>query len=59
MLPYNDSNPDLMVDAGQAEFGVSFQDTATIAKAAGADLRSVLAVEQTWATEVSVLADRE
>lgn len=59
VLPYNDSNPDLMVDAGQAEFGVSFQDTATIAKAAGADLRSVLAVEQTWATEVSVLADRE
>ena len=59
VLPYNDSNPDLMVDAGQAEFGVSFQDTATIAKAAGADIRSVLAVEQTWATEVSVLAERD
>ena len=59
ILPYNDSNPDLMVDAGQAEFGVSFQDTATITMAAGADVRSVLAVQQTWSTEVSVLADRD
>ena len=59
ILPYNDTNPDLMVDAGQAEFGVSFQDTATITKAAGADVRSVLAVQQTWSAELSVLADRD
>lgn len=59
ILPYNDSNPDLVVDSGQADFGVSFQDAATISMAAGANVRSVMAVEQTWATKVSVLADRD
>ncbi|GAB3081725.1 ABC transporter substrate-binding protein [Corynebacterium aquatimens] len=59
ILPYNDSNPDLMVDSGQADFGISFQDAATISMAAGANIKSVLAVEQTWATVVSVLAERD
>ncbi|MCV7191841.1 ABC transporter substrate-binding protein [Mycolicibacterium brumae] len=59
VLPYNNTNPEVLVDAGQAEFGISFQDTATMSMATGADLRSVLAVEQTWATEVAVLADRD
>ena len=49
----------MLVDAGQAEFGISFQDTASMSMASGADLKSVLAVEQTWATEVAVLADRD
>ncbi|MDN6535097.1 MAG: ABC transporter substrate-binding protein, partial [Yaniella sp.] len=55
----NNSNPEVLVDAGQAEFGISFQDTASMSMASGADLKSVLAVEQTWATEVAVLADRD
>lgn len=59
ILPFNDSNPDVIVDSGQADFGVSFQDAATISMAAGANVRSVMAVEQTWATAVSVLADRD
>lgn len=59
ILPYNDSNPDVLVDSGQADFGVSFQDAATISMAAGANVRSVMAVEQTWATKVSVLANRD
>lgn len=59
ILPYTSSNPDVIVDAGQAEFGIGFQDTASMSIAAGAELRSVLAVEQTWTTEVSVLADRD
>lgn len=59
VLPYNDSNPDVLVDSGKADFGVGFQDTATISMAAGANIRSVLAVEQTWATEVSVLESRD
>ena len=59
VLPFNSSNPEVLVDAGQAEFGISFQDTATMSIASGADLTSVLAVEQTWATEVAVLADRD
>lgn len=59
ILPFNNSNPEVLVDAGAAEFGISFQDTATMSMASGADLRSVLAVEQTWATEVAVLAERD
>ena len=59
ILPFNNSNPEVLVDAGQAEFGISFQDTASMSMASGADLTSVLAVEQTWATEVAVLADRD
>ncbi|MGO1284480.1 MAG: ABC transporter substrate-binding protein [Brachybacterium sp.] len=59
VLPFNNSNPEVLVDAGQAEFGISFQDTATMSISSGADLRSVLAVEQTWATEVAVLAERD
>src|SRR5699024_1332593 len=59
ILPFNNSNPEVLVDAGQAEFGISFQDTASMSMASGADLTSVLAVEHTWATEVAVLADRD
>lgn len=43
ILPYNDTSPDTLVDAGNAEFGVSFQSSATFSKAAGAQTTSVLA----------------
>lgn len=59
VVPYNDSNPILLVDSGNAEFAVDTQDRMTMAKAAGADVRSVLAIQQTWTTEVSVLAERD
>lgn len=59
ILPFNNSNPEVLVDAGQAEFGISFQDTASMSIASDADLTSVLAVQQTWATEIAVLADRD
>lgn len=59
VVPYNDSNPVLLVDSGNAEFASDTQDRMTMAKAAGADVRSVLAIEQTWTTEVSVLAERD
>ena len=59
VVPYNDSNPILLIDSDNAEFAVDTQDRMTMAKAAGADVRSVLAVEQTWTTEVSVLAERD
>lgn len=59
IVPFNSSNPEVLVNAGQAEFGISFQDTASMSIASGADLRSVLAVEQTWAKEVAVLAERD
>ena len=59
VVPYNDSNPVLLVDSGNAEFAADTQDRMTMAKAAGADVRSVLAIEQNWTTEVSVLAERD
>ncbi len=58
ILPYNTALPDTLVDAGNAEFGISFQDDTTVAQAAGADDVSVLAVLQHWATAIGVRADR-
>jgi ABC-type nitrate/sulfonate/bicarbonate transport system substrate-binding protein len=57
-LPYNSTSPDTLVSSGAAEFGVSFQDSFTFSKAAGADITSVLAVLQHWATQIAVRADR-
>ncbi|MGH3587684.1 MAG: ABC transporter substrate-binding protein, partial [Pseudonocardia sp.] len=57
-LPYNNTSPDTLVSSGAAEFGISFQDSFTFSKAAGADITSVLAVLQHWATQIAVRADR-
>ena len=57
-LPYNNASPDTLVSAGAAEFGISFQDSFTFSKAAGADITSVMAVLQHWATQIAVRADR-
>ncbi|GAA0930125.1 ABC transporter substrate-binding protein [Pseudonocardia zijingensis] len=58
LLPYNNTSPDTLVSSGAAEFGVSFQDSFTFSKAAGADITSVMAVLQHWATQIAVRADR-
>lgn len=58
ILPYNTALPDTLIDAGSAEFGISFQDGATVARASGANIVSVLAVLQRWATAIGVKADR-
>ncbi|MBJ8348083.1 ABC transporter substrate-binding protein [Antrihabitans sp. YC2-6] len=58
ILPYNDTSPDTLIDSGNAEFGISFQSSATFAKASGADTVSVLAPLQHWATAIGVKADR-
>ena len=57
-LPYNNTSPDTLVSSGAADFGISFQDSFTFSKAAGADITSVMAVLQHWATEIAVRADR-
>jgi ABC-type nitrate/sulfonate/bicarbonate transport system substrate-binding protein len=57
-LPYNNTSPDTLVSSGAAEFGISFQDSFTFSKAAGADITSVMAILQHWATEIAVRADR-
>jgi ABC-type nitrate/sulfonate/bicarbonate transport system substrate-binding protein len=57
ILPYNNSYPDTLIDAGSAEFGIGFQDNSTFAMAAGADVQSVMALIQHWATAIGVRAD--
>ncbi|MEE2035188.1 ABC transporter substrate-binding protein [Rhodococcus chondri] len=58
ILPYNSTTPDLLVDAGNAEFGISTQAMTTFSRAAGAQVVSVLAPLQHWATGIAVKADR-
>jgi ABC-type nitrate/sulfonate/bicarbonate transport system substrate-binding protein len=57
-VPYNNTPPDTLVGSGAAEFGISFQDSFTYSKAGGADIVSVMAVLQHWATQIAVRADR-
>ncbi|MDN5860008.1 MAG: ABC transporter substrate-binding protein [Pseudonocardia sp.] len=57
-LPFTTASPDVLVSSGAAEFGISFQDLFTFAKAAGADTTSVLAVLQHWGTAIGVRGDR-
>jgi ABC-type nitrate/sulfonate/bicarbonate transport system substrate-binding protein len=57
ILPYNQALPDQLIDSGQAEFGISFQSNATVAKAGGAKIISVLAVLQHWASAIAVKAN--
>lgn len=57
VLPYNNSSPDTLVSAGSADFGISFQDSFTTSKAAGANITSVFAVLQHWGTGVAVKDD--
>ena len=57
-LPYNNTPPDTLVGSGAADFGISFQDSFTYAKAGGADAVSVMAILQRWATQIAVRADR-
>ena len=58
-LPWNATSPDTLVGTGAADFGISFQDSFTFSRAAGADITSVMAILQHWATEVAVRADRD
>jgi ABC-type nitrate/sulfonate/bicarbonate transport system substrate-binding protein len=57
-LPYNNTPPDTLVGSGAAEFGISFQDSFTYAKAGGADAVSVMAIVQHWTSQIAVRADR-
>ena len=57
-LPYNNTPPDTLVGSGAADFGISFQDQFTYAKAGGADAVSVMAIVQHWTSQIAVRADR-
>lgn len=57
ILPYNGATPESIVSGGQAECGISFEDSMTFAVAAGAKLTSVMAILQHNAQELAVLAN--
>ena len=55
VLPYGTTTPEALMTAGQADCGISFQDSLTFAVAAGAPIVSVMAVLQHTAQQISVL----
>ncbi|HEX5828041.1 MAG TPA: ABC transporter substrate-binding protein [Candidatus Limnocylindrales bacterium] len=55
VLPYGGTTPETIIAAGQAECGISFQDSMTFAVAAGAPITSVMAILQHTAQEIAVL----
>jgi ABC-type nitrate/sulfonate/bicarbonate transport system substrate-binding protein len=55
VLPYGGTAPEAIIAAHQAECGISFQDALTFAAAAGAPVRSVMAILQHTAQEIAVL----
>jgi len=59
VLPYAGTTPEALITGGQAECGISFQDSLTFAAAAGARVVSVMAILQHAASEIAVLADSD
>jgi len=57
VLPYNNSYPDTLIDAGQAECGIGFEESSSVAMAQGAHIKAVMATVQHWATAIGVRAD--
>jgi ABC-type nitrate/sulfonate/bicarbonate transport system substrate-binding protein len=55
VLPYGGTAPEAVLAAGQADCGISFQDSLTFAVVAGAPIRSVMAILQHTAQEIAVL----
>ncbi|WP_439029871.1 ABC transporter substrate-binding protein [Gordonia terrae] len=58
ILPYNNTAVDTVVDAGNAQFGISTHNSSTFSRSSGAHTISVLAPLQRWATGIGVRADR-
>lgn len=59
ILPYGTTTPEALMTAGQADCGISFQDSLTFAVAAGAPIVSVMAVLQHTAQQIAVLASSD
>jgi ABC-type nitrate/sulfonate/bicarbonate transport system substrate-binding protein len=57
IVPYASTSPEILVSSGAADCGISTQEGATFAIAAGAKERSVMAVLAHTATEIAVRAD--
>jgi ABC-type nitrate/sulfonate/bicarbonate transport system substrate-binding protein len=59
VLPYSNTVPETLMAAGQADCGISFQDSLTFAVAAGAPIKSVMAILQHTASAIAVLASSD
>ncbi|HLX35084.1 MAG TPA: ABC transporter substrate-binding protein [Candidatus Limnocylindrales bacterium] len=59
VLPYNNTAPETLMGAGQADCGISFQDALTFAVAAGIPITSVMAILQHTASAIGVLASSD
>lgn len=57
ILPYSSLTPEALMASGQADCGISFQDSLTFAVAAGAKIKSVMAILQHAASAIAVLDD--
>ena len=57
LVPYASTSPEILVSSGAAECGISTQEGATFAIAAGAKERSVMAILAHTATEIAVRDD--
>jgi ABC-type nitrate/sulfonate/bicarbonate transport system substrate-binding protein len=55
ILPYGSTAPEAILAAHQADCGISFQDALTFAVAAGAPIKSTMAILQHTAQEIAVL----
>jgi len=55
ILPYSSDAPETLMGAGQADCGISFQDSLTFAVAAGVPIKSVMAILQHTASAIAVL----
>jgi ABC-type nitrate/sulfonate/bicarbonate transport system substrate-binding protein len=59
VLPYSSTTPETLMASGQADCGISFQDSLTFAVAAGAPIKSVMAILQHTASAIAVLASSD
>ena len=58
VLPYSGTAAETLIGAGQADFGIAFQDSLVFARASGLPVVSTMAILQHIATEIAVKADR-
>ncbi|NUS14657.1 MAG: ABC transporter substrate-binding protein [Streptomyces sp.] len=59
IVPYGSTAPETLLAAHKADFGISYQEGVTTARAAGADLTSVYAVTQKTNVTIAVRAGRD
>jgi ABC-type nitrate/sulfonate/bicarbonate transport system substrate-binding protein len=59
ILPYSGGNADEIVSSGQADFGITFHNSITLAGPAGVPVVAVAAILQKTAEAIGVKADRE